>query len=151
MLKKIVSGGQTGVDRAALSAAIDNKIPHAGWCPKGRRAEDGVIDKKFQLQETPSSDYKERTRWNIKDSDGTLILLIGQPTGGTKLTIEIADQLGKSLLVIDMSQKNTIKEITDWLDSNHIETLNVAGPRESKLATIYDKAYELIDRLCKAL
>ena len=84
MIARVVSGGQRGVDRAALDVAIELSIPHGGWCPAGRRAEDGRIPDHFQLQETPSRDYPQRTRWNVRDSDGTLILTRGEPTGARK-------------------------------------------------------------------
>ena len=71
--ERIVSGGQTGADRAALDWAIERGIPHGGWCPRGRRAEDGRIDRRYALRETPAHDYQQRTRWNVRDSDGTLI------------------------------------------------------------------------------
>src|SRR3954454_8651242 len=88
MFTKIVSGGQTGVDRAALDVALALGIPCGGWCPKGRKAEDGPIEDRYPLSETPSSDYRQRTLWNIRDSDATLILTWGEPTGGTLLTVK---------------------------------------------------------------
>ena len=93
MIKKIISGGQTGADRGALDAALKLDFPCGGWCPKGRRAEDGPLDPKYPLMDTPGSDYETRTEWNVRDSDGTLILTHGsedEQEGGTALTIEIA-------------------------------------------------------------
>ena len=98
---KIVSGGQTGVDRAALQAAIDNHIPHGGWCPLERTAEDGIIHEKFHLEQTPSSEYQQRTNWNVRDSDATLILSSKPLTGGTKLTLDFAKQIHKPHLQLN--------------------------------------------------
>ena len=90
MIERIVSGGQTGVDRAALEVAIEHQIPIGGWCPRGRRSEDGTIPTKFTLQETPTADYSQRTAWNVRDSDGTLLISCGELTGGTALTKTLA-------------------------------------------------------------
>lgn len=97
-IDKIISGGQTGVDRAGLDVAIALGIPHGGWCPKGRKAEDGTIPAIYQIQETPKTNYKQRTGWNVRDSDGTLILTLGEPTGGTAATIKLAAAHGKHCL-----------------------------------------------------
>lgn len=84
-MEKIVSGGQTGVDRAGLDFAIALGIPHGGWCPKGRKAEDGPIDNRYQLQETPRADYLQRTEWNVRDNDGTVIFTVNATlSGGSK-------------------------------------------------------------------
>ena len=93
LAEKIVSGGQTGADRAALDWSIKNGIPHGGWCPKGRKAEDGPIDGKYQLKETPSSNYPQRTEWNVRDSDGTVVFSVKAVlTGGSKRTVDLARQ-----------------------------------------------------------
>jgi hypothetical protein len=92
MLSKIVSGGQTGVDRGALDAAIAAGLDHGGWCPTGRKAEDGTIPEKYQLSETSSSSYAGRTALNVRDSGGTLVLSKGLIRGGTRLTIELASR-----------------------------------------------------------
>ena len=102
MPSQIISGGQSGVDRAALDAAREMGVPVGGWCPKGRRAEDGAIAACYPLDETPSDQYAQRTEWNIRDSDGTLVLTFGPPTGGTALTVRLADRLGKRCLVLDL-------------------------------------------------
>jgi len=102
MPAQIVSGGQTGVDRAALEVALELGIPCGGWCPKGRLAEDGPISSRYPLQETPSDIYAQRTEWNVRDSDGTLVLTRGRPSEGTAFTIEIAARLKKPYLIIDL-------------------------------------------------
>lgn len=137
-LRKIVSGGQTGVDRAALDVAILLGMPHSGWCPRGRLAEDGRISIHYNLQETESCRYYVRTELNVKDSDGTLILYRRYITSGTALTRRCAIHYRKPLLCIDLSRpsetyRSTIRE---WLDEHQIATLNIAGPRESSVPGI---------------
>lgn len=145
IVRRIVSGGQTGVDRAALDFAIDRGIPCGGWCPQGRWAEDGVIDPRFPLIETPSSDPAERTEWNVRDSDGTLVILCGTPIGGTKLTIEIAkSKHQRPIHVVDLADKPAVEAIRRWIERWRIAVLNVAGPRESQAPGIYLKAYSLL-------
>src|SRR6478672_11962562 len=98
----IISGGQTGADRAALDFAIANGISHGGWCPRQRRAEDGVIPAQYSLRETPSTHYSQRTEWNVRDSDATVVFSIKpQLTGGTRLTLELANRLGKPVLLLN--------------------------------------------------
>lgn len=148
-IEQIISGGQTGVDRAALDAAISNGIRHGGWCPRDRLAEDGEIDNRYLLRETASKDYAVRTRRNVRDSDGTLILNTGRLEGGTALTARVAGVLNKPVLIIDIDRPSQKTRIEEWLDKHGITVLNVAGPRESKHAGIYDKAYTLLDKLLK--
>ena len=102
MIKKIISGGQTGVDRAGLDAAIQHNISHGGWCPRGRRAEDGTIDTRYQLVETASHDYSQRTEFNVRDTDGTLILNMGTLDGGTAFTARVAESIPKPCLILDL-------------------------------------------------
>src|ERR1039457_5001154 len=91
----IRSGGQTGADRAALDWAMKNGVPYVGWCPKGRKAEDGPLDERYQLTETPSSEYVQRTEWNVRDADGTVIFSIAKTlTGGSRLTADYAKKQG---------------------------------------------------------
>lgn len=144
LIQKILSGGQTGVDRAALDVAIAVGIPHGGWCPKGCIAEDGVIPAHYNLQETVSADYSERTTWNVRDSDGTLIILEGKPTGGTLLTIEVAKKLNKPYLIVNLSCELQIDNITNWITENGIVVLNIAGPRESQCSNIYRLSYAIL-------
>jgi len=144
-IERIVSGGQTGVDRAALDAAIALGLPVGGWCPKGRRAEDGVIDPRYPLIETPDEQYAQRTAWNVRDSDGTLVLLFDNPSPGTNVTIEEANALGKALLLVDLTTNPEEMEILGWLEANGILVLNVAGPRESEAPGIYEAARAFLD------
>jgi hypothetical protein len=141
----VVSGGQTGVDRAALDVARERGLPCGGWCPRGRRAEDGVIPERYALKETPSSDYSERTEWNVRDSDATLVLTWGPPTGGTAHTIERAVFWGRLLLIVDLSGTPGPSLVRDWLRSEGVRVLNVAGPRESGRPGVYAKARRLLE------
>ncbi len=135
---RIVSGGQTGVDRAALDVAIALGIDHGGWCPAGRLSEDGSIPSRYRLDETGSSDYPVRTEQNVVDSDATLILYRGRLKGGTLLTRRICDRLSKPyvLIRIDRDQPSTVR---DWLGDQRPDTLNVAGSRESTSLGIYEQ------------
>jgi hypothetical protein len=147
MIEEVISGGQTGVDRAALDVALELRLPCGGWCPKGRRAEDGEIASRYPLRETPSGDYFERTEWNVRDSDGTLVLTEGPPTEGTALTIELAARLGKPFLVIDLTSQPHASTVQSWVKTHHVRILNVAGPRESKLPGIYARAVAFLRRV----
>jgi hypothetical protein len=146
-IQKILSGGQTGVDRAALDAAIKLGMPHGGWCPKTRLSEDGAIPLQYNLVETPSAVYAERTEWNARDSDGTLIIVKDEPTGGTAYTIEMAKKYGKPCLITYVHKPHQIEIATTWIRENNIRKLNVAGPRASQVIGIYEVAYQLIYEL----
>lgn len=148
---KIYSGGQTGVDRAALDAAKQHKIEHGGWCPKGRKAEDGVIDQSYLLIETNSFDYRERTRLNVQDSDGTLILFKDTLEGGTRYTYDYTIKIQKPTLLINLDTAPDYKNIINWLRENKISLLNVAGPRESKNPGIYASAKNILSTLIAQL
>jgi predicted Rossmann fold nucleotide-binding protein DprA/Smf involved in DNA uptake len=139
-LPVIRSGGQTGVDRAALDAAMEADFPVTGWCPRGRRAEDGTIPERYPLHPTPSHEYGERTRLNVVDSDATLILA-PELRGGTAYTSEIAVDLGKPLLVADPHTADAAR-VSEWIEETAANDLNVAGPRESEVPGIYDTARE---------
>ena len=145
MIERIVSGGQTGVDRAALDAAIALGIPCGGWCPRGRKAEDGWIDPRYPLRETPSSDYPERTEWNVRDSDGTLVLTRGRPSGGTALTIALARRHRRPLLVLDLAQDPDPARLKEWAEARAVSVLNVAGPREGQQPGIQDEARDFLE------
>lgn len=127
---KIVSGGQTGVDRAALDAALQLGLPCGGWCPKGRRAEDGPIPASYPLKETDSADYAERTALNVRDSDATLILAKAPLAGGTQLTLKTARRLHKPCLVFDPEKPGSLEKARAWLENGGFSVLNVAGPRD---------------------
>ncbi len=129
---KIISGGQTGVDRAALDVALELGIPCGGWCPRGRLAEDGVIDEKYPLKETKERAYEVRTEWNVRDSDATLIITRGKPTGGTGYTVAMTRKYNKPVLIIDLAKtgiKKASTEVRSWIARTGIEILNIAGPR----------------------
>jgi hypothetical protein len=145
----IVSGGQTGADRAALDFAIRHGIPHDGWCPRGRLAEDGPLDECYRLSETPTSKYDQRTRWNVRDSDATLVATIqAKPTGGTALTLGVARQQGKPYLHISRatmkSVEEPVKRIAAFLAEHDVHRLNVAGPRASQEPEIAKFVSELL-------
>lgn len=134
-LRKIVSGGQTGVDRGALDAALESHFPCGGWCPPGRLAEDGVIPARYPLTELERGGYRERTVRNVLDSDATAILFQGEIEGGTGHTRQCCLESGKPLLLIDAARKSTIDaaaEISAFIAREDIAVLNVAGPRSSK-------------------
>jgi hypothetical protein len=140
MFTKIVSGGQTGVDRAALDVALELGLPCGGWCPRGRRAEDGPIDPRYPLAETPWDGYPQRTEWNVRDSDGTLVLTRGTPDRGTALTVELARRYGRPHLVIDVATMPDVEQVRAWAAEHRVRILNVAGPRESSWPGIHDAA-----------
>ncbi len=140
VVRKIVSGGQTGVDRAALDVAIALRVTHGGWCPAGRRAEDGRISARYRMRETPSPKYHVRTIRNVEDADATLVLCEGAPTGGTALTARIAAERRKPLLVVDLADPPPPAEVRAWLAASAAATLNVAGPRESTAPGIHMRA-----------
>lgn len=144
---KVISGGQTGVDRGALDAALDHGFPCGGWCPPGRMAEDGPIDDIYPMSEMAYGSYPERTRQNIIDSDGTVIIYSGKPEGGTKVTLENCLQLGKPYELIN-TQETPVREaaglIMSFIQSRSINILNVAGPRQSKNPELYDYAYKTV-------
>jgi hypothetical protein len=147
-LGKIVSGGQTGADRAALDAARTWGIRVGGWVPAGREAEDGKIPAEFvELMEATSERPEERTALNVRDSDGTLILSHGRLTGGSKFTLKVAEELNKPVLHLDLDQvslKRAVHEALRWLRSNDIESLNVAGPRASEDPRSYAATFAII-------
>jgi len=144
---KIISGGQTGVDRAALDVAIELGIACGGWCPKGRASEDGPIPDHYPLLETPSSDPAQRTEWNVRDSDATLIIAEGKLTGGTALTHQLAHSMDKPCLVVDEAGETSAATVRAWLDERAIKILNVAGPRASTDPQVYELARQLLNKV----
>ncbi len=150
MLEKIVSGGQTGVDRAALDAALEKSFPCGGWCPAGRLAEDGRIPDCYPLKETSTPSYPERTEKNVCDSDGTLIVTCGPLTGGTALTYQLAVEHQKPCLVVDLAQtteQEAVHAVWDWLKAENIQVLNVAGPRASQQPQLYGPVKGIVTEL----
>lgn len=158
-LLKIISGGQTGVDRAALRVAMSLKIEHGGWCPPGRESEDGPIDEKFQLKETPQERSNKapeiprslRTEWNVRDSNGTLILTTGNAPydPGTNWTIQATDLYNKPILITNPASKESVNKVLLWFKKNHIQVLNVAGPSEESVPGIGEITYEFLKLVMK--
>jgi hypothetical protein len=150
----IISGGQTGADRAALDFAIERGIPHGGWCPRGRIAEDGPIAEKYILRETPSRKYSQRTEWNIRDSDATVAFTIGAAlVGGTGLTMRLAAEFGKPAFHLardaflgeaDAAVAAAAAELSRFLDEHEVSVLNVAGPRASQEPDVEKFVYEVL-------
>ena len=141
---KIISGGQTGVDRAALDVAVELGLACGGWCPKGRASEDGPIPDHYPLTETPSAEPAQRTEWNVRDADATLIIAQSKLTGGTALTRRLARSMKKPCLVTNPAEAISPATVRDWLDDHQVEVLNVAGPRASDDPHIYELARQLL-------
>jgi hypothetical protein len=141
---KIVSGGQTGVDQAALAVATTLTIPHGGWCPQGRRCEAGTIPSEYTVREMDNPSYAARTRQNVIDSDATLILYRHQLSGGTLLTYQIAQQLERPVFLFDLENPVELAKPLAWLKQFTVATLNVAGPRESSCPGIHKQASALL-------
>jgi hypothetical protein len=140
----VVSGGQSGVDRAALDAAREAGLETGGWCPRGRWAEDGPVPERYALRETPDADPAQRTRWNVRDSDATLILARGAPSGGTALSLACAREQGRPHLVVDLDADRPAQRIARWLTEVEPAVLNVAGPRESEAPGLGETARALL-------
>jgi hypothetical protein len=143
-VEKIASGGQTGVDRAALDVALELGVPCGGWCPKGRKAEDGPIDIRYPLKETHSADYRIRTERNVRESDGTLIFTWRKPKSGTALTIRFVQKHRKPYLVVDLSEGGNPEIVEKWGEVSKIRVLNIAGIRESERPGIYHRTVEFL-------
>lgn len=145
---KIVSGGQTGADRAALDWALSHNLACGGWCPKGRKAEDGNIDPKYPLKESSSASYLQRTEWNVRDSGATVIFSIA-PTlsGGSKKTVDFARKLNKPCLHIHPAMTDAPQTLKTFLEENAIEVLNVARPRVSKEPRVAQFLIQTFDRV----
>jgi len=148
VLQKIISGAQTGADRAALDVAILYDIPHGGWVPKGRKAEDGVVPDEYKVTEMISGDYKKRTEQNVIDSDGTIIFSHGKLAGGSMLTLEYAHKHDKPCLHINLDDSSgaaAVTNIIEWINDNQLENLNCAGSRASKDPKIYNAVFSILD------
>ena len=151
---RIVSGGQTGVDRAALDAAMELGVPCSGWCPLGRLAEDGPIDKRYPLTETNTRQYVERTRRNVVESDATLIVYFNVVEGGTKKTEHFCQQYHKPCLLLDMAEQTeseAVARLVGFIHEHKIEVLNVAGPRASKQRQAYPATRALIKAMLQSV
>ncbi len=164
---RVISGGQTGVDRAALDAALQAGWSVGGWCPLHRRAEDGRIPPAYPLKETPARSYAVRTEWNVRDSDGTLVLVLDEISSGTQLTISAAGRLGKPCRIEYLrgpqggavagrlpltdgsfpSLAERVAGVVEWLRREDIRVLNIAGPRGSSSPEVYPEARQFVVRL----
>lgn len=147
-VKLIVSGGQTGADRAALEWAIKHEIPHRGWCPLGRKAEDGRINDRYNLQETTSDDYAQRTEWNVFDSGGTVVFsLASDLTEGSEQTRYFAEEIyHKPYLHLDKARDRPASVLLDFLREHKIYVLNIAGPRETTEPGVGDFVTDVLDK-----
>lgn len=144
---KIISGGQTGADRAALDAAITLGLPHGGWLPRGRKTENGPLPAQYNLKELDSENYRIRTEQNVIAGDGTLIVSFGPLTGGSALTESLSIKHGRPCLTLNLeliSLDEAVYAVEKWLQRYDIATINVAGPRASGEPRIYDAVYELL-------
>lgn len=147
---KIISGGQTGADRAALDAAIALDMPHGGWTPKGRKTEDGPLPRRYALHELPSSRYRDRTEKNIVAADATLLFSFGPLSGGSALTEALAIRHNRPYLHIDFELIDGAKAaimVEKWLQDLRPEVLNIAGSRASSEPRIYQAVYALLTKL----
>ncbi|NLO80645.1 MAG: hypothetical protein GX093_10180 [Xanthomonadaceae bacterium] len=153
-LEKIVSGGQTGVDRGALDAALARGFPCGGWCPAGRLAEDGVIPPQYPLTELSRGGYRQRTLQNVLDSDGTAIIYFGTLEGGTELTLLFCIRHRKPYKLIDGTEIPPVRAsvlLRDFVEAMDIRVLNVAGPRASKVAEAEQYAAQAVGALLEAM
>lgn len=159
-LTRVVSGGQTGVDRAALDAASAAGMEIGGWCPRDRRAEDGIVPSRYPLRETASRSYAVRTEWNVRDSDGTLILVLDRISSGTRLTADSARAQERplrieylcpdstpGLLTTEQPLQQIICDVAEWICREQIQTLNVAGPRGSSRNDVYQRSLQFLTML----
>jgi len=149
LITKIISGGQTGADRAGLDFAIKRNIPYGGWLPKGRKTEDGKLPDSYQLQEMPTPEYSKRTEKNVSEGDGTVIVSHGFLTGGSALTREFAKQHRKSWIHLDfkeLSIQEAAARLLSWIKRNNIKVLNVAGARAGKDPKIYEATMNLLEK-----
>ena len=156
-IQKIVSGGQTGVDRSGLDVAIKLGIPHGGWCPRGRRSEAGKIPDRYELTETNAADYSVRTEKNVTDSDGTLIFFWQRLTGGTKLTAKLVKKYDRPMLKIDLGEipnepaHSICQQFKTWVTENQIQILNIAGPRKSSAPEVVQRTQTVLTCLIEFL
>jgi hypothetical protein len=151
-IQKIVSGGQTGADRAGLDWAIAQGLEHQGWCPAGRRAEDGEIPREYSLRETDSSNYLVRTRWNVRDSDGTVIFTLSDHlSGGSLATQRFASALGRPCLHVARDGRyDAVEVLLEFLEEFDVKILNIAGPRRSNEPDVGEFIWQVMDGLIGA-
>ena len=143
----IVSGGQTGADRAALDWALARGVPCGGWCPKGRKAEDGRIDAKYPLKETPSVEYIQRTEWNVRDSDATVLFSVNPVlTGGSERTVEFARKHAKPCMHLCAGDKTAADALRVFVEKHGVKVLNVAGPRASEEPGVGEFVMSTLDK-----
>jgi hypothetical protein len=153
-LRKIISGGQTGADRAALDAALHAGCPCGGWCPKGRIAEDGKIPARYQLREHSSKSYADRTLLNIQDADGTLVVTFGELKGGSAYTLDQAASYCRPCLHVDAHERTAVDaadKVMQWIIEHQIYTLNIAGSQASNEPAIYIYVYYLAKDLLRGV
>ncbi len=154
IVTRVISGGQTGADRGALDAAANLGLPHGGFCPKGRLAEDGVIPERYPLEETPSAEYEERTRRNVEAADATVVFSHGRPKGGSAFTVSCAETLGRPVLVLDLIASSSFSAclvLDEFVRKHRPRTLNVAGSRESRAPGIAESTREIVRRVLSAV
>ncbi|MCX6969702.1 MAG: putative molybdenum carrier protein [Verrucomicrobia bacterium] len=148
-IEKLISGGQTGADRAAMDVAIRHGFPHGGWCPKGRKAEDGPIGGQYGLVETPSANYLQRTEWNVRDTDGTVVFTLAKEvTGGSLRTLAFARKHKKPCLHISAhgtGYRDPALTLQQFVAEHGIKRLNAAGSRASKEPGVWQFAYQVIE------
>lgn len=153
-LKRVISGGQTGVDQGALDAAIDGGVDHGGSVPVGRKTEAGRLPERYRMEELSTGNYPDRTAKNVRDADGTLIISHGSLTGGSSLTRQFAERYGRPCLHLDLDQQefdNAVDRVVHWLEKHLIQTLNVAGPRASSDPHIHELTYRLVSSVIERL
>jgi hypothetical protein len=151
---KIISGGQTGVDRAVLDVALKHGIESGGWCPTGRLDEFGRIPDRYPVRELESGGFTERTLQNVKDSDGTVIVYPGKLSGGTEQTVRFCVEQRRPFKLINSSNVSTEKAaqlIADFVRANTIDVLNVAGPRQSEWAKGYDYTTSMLEAFVNSI
>ncbi|MCI0641796.1 MAG: putative molybdenum carrier protein [Gemmataceae bacterium] len=148
---KIISGGQTGVDRAALDAALELGLECGGFCPKGRRAENGPIPKRYKLEETATEHYPERTKANVLAADATLILTRDKPDGGTALTLRLAKKHKKPVKTVNLMRPLPPQAVRRWIADKGVSILNIAGPRESTQRGIHNQALKFLKLVLTSL
>lgn len=148
MIKKIVSGGQTGADQAGLDAAIDYGIGYGGYIPRGRKTERGPLSSKYKsMTELETPDYRVRTLLNVSDSDGTVVFTYGNPNGGSALTLRSSISKGKPTLHVDLnkvSKESGVELVRNWVQEHGINVLNVAGSRKSHAPNIHSAVYSIL-------